>query len=48
MVLLKYFNKASILPSPDGPLSEKIPSASIAAANKKIQNTFDSEKDSAI
>ena len=45
MALLKYFKKASVLPSPDGPLSEKMPSATIAAANKEVQKVLDSVED---
>ena len=45
MALLKYFKKASVLPSPDGPLSEKMPSATIAAANKEVQKVLDSMED---
>ena len=36
MELLKYFQKASVLPNPDGPLSDHVPSAEIASANKEV------------
>ena len=36
MALLKYFRKVSVLPNPDGPLSDHVPSAVIASANKVV------------
>ena len=37
MALYKYFEKASVLPNPDGPLSARVPSSAIAEANKRVQ-----------
>ena len=34
MALLKFLKKSSVLPHPNGPLSERVPSSSVAAANK--------------
>ena len=45
MALLKYFKKASVLPSPDGPLSDHMPSARIAAANKEVQKIMNLVED---
>ncbi len=42
MVLLKYFKKTSVLPNPNGPLSEHMHSSSITAANKEVQKVLDS------
>ena len=36
MVLLKYFQKVSVLPNPNGPLSDHVPSVAIASANKEV------------
>ena len=38
MSLLKYFKRESILPHPNGPLSQSVPSSSIAAANKAVES----------
>jgi hypothetical protein len=39
MALLKYFKrKDSVLPSPSGPLSEQMPSSSIASANNEVKD----------
>ena len=45
MVLLKYFKKSSFLPNPDGPLSEEMPSSSIALANKEVESLLDGDKE---
>ena len=37
MSLLKYFERESILLHPNGPLSQSVPSSSIAAANKAVE-----------
>ena len=37
MSLYQYFKPADVLPSPVGPLSKKIQSSSIAAANKHVR-----------
>ena len=37
MALYKYFKKSSILPNPDRPLSERVPSIAISSANKEVQ-----------
>lgn len=42
MALLKYFKKSSVLPHPNGPLSDKIPSSSIAAANNEVKDQVSS------
>ena len=34
--LLKYFKRKSDLPSPNGPLSQKMPSSTIQAANDSV------------
>ena len=36
MALLKYFQKVTVPPNPDGPLSDHVPSAAIASANKEV------------
>ena len=36
MALYKYFKKVSALPSPDRPLSARVPTSSILNANKKV------------
>ena len=41
MALLKYFKKSSSLPNPNGPLSQRMPSSSIASANKEVQDVLD-------
>ena len=43
MTLLKYFKKSSLLPNPNGPLSEQMPSSSIALANREVQNLLNDE-----
>ena len=43
MVLLNYFKKSSFLPNPNGPLSEQMPSSSIALANRDVQNLLNDE-----
>ena len=45
MALVKYFKKSSVLPNPDGPLSERMPSSSIALANKEVESLLDSDKE---
>ena len=40
MSLYNYFKPASVLPSPDGPLSKIVPSSSIQAANEAVQATY--------
>ena len=37
MALYKYFKKESILPNPNGSLSESMPSSSIAQANLEVK-----------
>ena len=44
MALLQYFKKSSLLPNPNGPLSERMPSSSIASANKEVKNLLDGDK----
>ena len=36
MALMKYFQKVAVLPNTDGPLSDRVPSAAIASANKEV------------
>ena len=43
MALLKYFKKTSLLPNPNGPLSERMPSSSITSANKEVQSELNSD-----
>ena len=39
MALLKYLRKkATILPNPDGPLSDCMPSAAISSANNEVKD----------
>ena len=45
MALLKYFKKATVLPNPEGPLSDRMPSAAISAANKEVKELVVSECD---
>ena len=45
MALLKYFKKSSFLPDPDGPISERMPSSSIASANKDVESLLDDDKE---
>lgn len=35
--VIQIFQKASVLPNPDGPLSAGVPSSAIAEANRKVQ-----------
>ena len=37
MSLLKYFTREFVLPHPNGPLSQSVPSSSIPAANKAVE-----------
>ena len=41
MALLKYFQKTSALPNPNGPLSSHVPPSSIASANKEVKPLVD-------
>ena len=42
MALLKYFRKkATIMPNPDGPLSECMPSATIFSVNNEVKDLVD-------
>lgn len=43
MALLKFFKKSTVLPHP---LSEQVPSSSIAAANKEVKSLVVSPVDS--
>ena len=45
MALLKYFNKTTVLPNPDGPLSDRMPSAAISSANKEVKDLVVRESD---
>ena len=38
MALLKYFKKATVLPNPEGPLSDPIPPAAISSTNKEVED----------
>ena len=38
MTLLKYFKKAIVLPNPDGPLSDRMPSSAILSANNEVES----------
>ena len=38
MALLKFLKKSSVLPHPNGPLSERVLSSSVAAANKEVRS----------
>ena len=45
MALLKYFKKSCFfLPNPDDSISERMPSSSIASANKEIGSLVDKER----
>ena len=35
---LKYLRKATVLPNPDGPLSDRMPSAAISSANNELKD----------
>ena len=52
MALLRYLTKseASVLPNPEGPLSQHMPSSSIDSTNKEVKRLVDasSKKDSGI
>ena len=41
MSILKYFKRTSSLPDPKGPLSEEVPTVSIAEANKEVKKVID-------
>ena len=43
MWLLTFFKRESILPHPNGPLSQLVPSSSIAAANKAVKGILSPE-----
>lgn len=43
---MKYFKKSSLVPHPDGPLSEHVLSSSIAAANKEVVDIVQSSETS--
>ena len=45
MLLLKYFRKVTILPNPDSSLSDHVPSAAIASANKEVRDLVVRESD---
>ena len=45
MVLLKYFQKVSVLPNPDGSLSYHVPLAAIASANEAVGDLVARESD---
>ena len=45
MALLKYFNKATVLPNLDGPLSDNMPSAAISSANNEVKDLVVRESD---
>ena len=45
MALLKYFNKATVLLNPDGPLSDRMPSGAISSANKEVKDLVVRESD---
>ena len=39
MALLKYLRKkATVLPNPDGPLSDRMPPAAISSANNEVKD----------
>ena len=38
MALFKYFKKATSLPNPEGPLSDRMPPAAIYSPNKEVQD----------
>jgi len=43
MALLKYLQRTSTLPKPQGPLSRLMPSLSVAAANEEVKRVLDEE-----
>ena len=43
MALLKYLQRTSTLPKPQGPLSRIMPSSSVAAANEEVKQVLDEE-----
>ena len=45
MALLKYFQKVTVLPNPDGPLSDHVPSPVIVSANKEVRDLVVQESD---
>uniref|UniRef100_A0A1X7SY85 DDE-1 domain-containing protein n=1 Tax=Amphimedon queenslandica TaxID=400682 RepID=A0A1X7SY85_AMPQE len=38
MALFKYFKKSSLLPNPEGPLSDRMPSKAILSANREVES----------
>ena len=38
IVLLKYLREKAVLPNPNGPLSDHMPSAAISSANKEVKD----------
>ena len=46
IALLKYFKKESVLPNPEGPLSDRLPSSSIAFANKEVKPLLEAKSKS--
>ena len=38
MALLKYLREKAILPNPNGPLSDHMPSAAISSLNKEVKD----------
>lgn len=45
MVLLKYFKKSTVLPNPNGPLSDRMPSSAIISANKEVESLLTQGQD---
>ena len=45
MALLKYFQKLSVLPNSDSPLSDHVPLAAITSANKEVGHLVVRESD---
>ena len=45
MALLKYFKKVTVLPNPEGPLSDCMPSAAISSANNEVKDLVIQECD---
>ena len=48
MALFKYFKKATVLPNPEGPLSDRMPSAAISSTNKEVKDLVVRETDAPI
>ena len=44
MALYKYFKKTTVLPNPEGLFSDRVPSSSIASANRELLLTGNSAK----